>query len=55
MRVPDEAANGKAKVTVSFAAWKVREVKPSTAEVLVGENQPAGDKAADKTGDKQDR
>ena len=44
MRVPEEAANGKAKVTVSFAAWKVREVQPSTTEVAVGA-KPAGAKA----------
>jgi hypothetical protein len=36
VRVPDEAANGKAKVTVSFPAWTVRQVKPSTTEVAVG-------------------
>ena len=37
VRVPEDAANGKAKVSVSFAAWKVRDVKPSTTEVAVGE------------------
>jgi hypothetical protein len=44
VRVPEEAANGKAKVTVSFAAWKVRDVKPSTTEVAVGA-KPAKEKA----------
>ena len=43
MRVPEEAADGKAKVTVSFAAWKVRDVKPSTTEVAVGA-KPAAEK-----------
>jgi hypothetical protein len=41
VRVPDEAGNGKAKVTVSFAAWKVREARPSTREVWVGERPAA--------------
>jgi hypothetical protein len=40
VRVPEAAANGKAKVTVSFAAWKVRDVKPSTTEVAIGEKPP---------------
>jgi Tfp pilus assembly protein PilV len=53
VRVPDEAANGKVKVTVSLTTWKARDVKSSTAEVTVSE-KPA-DKAATKTGDKQDR
>jgi hypothetical protein len=44
VRVPEDAADGKAKVTVSFAAWKVRDVKPSTTEVTVGE-KPAVEKA----------
>jgi hypothetical protein len=35
-----------AKVTVSFAAWKVRDVKPSTTEVAVGER--TADEKADK-------
>jgi hypothetical protein len=37
VRVPDEAGNGKAKVTVSFAAWKIRSAVPTTKEVQVGE------------------
>jgi hypothetical protein len=49
VRVPEEAANGKAKVTVSFAAWKVRDVKSSTTEVAVGE------KPAEKKADKEER
>jgi hypothetical protein len=35
VRVPEEAADGKAKVFVSFAAWKVRDVKSSTTELAV--------------------
>jgi hypothetical protein len=42
--VPDEAANGKAKVTVSFAAWKLREARSSTREVWVGERPAAAAK-----------
>ena len=49
MRVPEEAANGKAKVTVSFAAWKDRDVKSSTTEVAVR------DKPAEKKADKEER
>jgi hypothetical protein len=49
VRVPDEAGNGKAKVTVSFAAWKVRNAKPSTREVSVGE-KPDGVKTQAKGG-----
>jgi hypothetical protein len=49
VRVPEEAGNGKAKVTVSFAAWKVRDAKPSTTEVTVGD-QPADGKASEKEG-----
>jgi hypothetical protein len=48
VRVSDEAGNGKAKATVSFAAWKVREVRPSTTEVWVGE-PPAVQKEEKKT------
>jgi len=33
VRVPDEAGNGKAKVTVSFADWKEGYVAPATFEV----------------------
>jgi hypothetical protein len=48
VRVPDEAGNGKAKVTVSFAAWKVREARSSTREVWVGERPAAETKAEEK-------
>lgn len=37
MRVPDEAGIGKAKVTISFAAWKVRNVVPTTLDIPVCE------------------
>jgi hypothetical protein len=33
--IPDEAADGKAKVTVNFSEWKVRQVVPATFEVVV--------------------
>jgi hypothetical protein len=48
VRVPDEAGNGKAKVTVSFAAWKLKETRPSTREVWVGERPGADKKTAEK-------
>jgi RNA polymerase sigma factor (sigma-70 family) len=35
VKVPDEAADGKAKVTVNFADWKDRCVAPATFEVMV--------------------
>jgi hypothetical protein len=37
VRVPAAAANGTAKVAVSFAAWTARHVHPSTTQVAVGE------------------
>jgi hypothetical protein len=37
VRVPAEAAKGKAKVTVSFATWKAGEVAPATFEVPIEE------------------
>jgi hypothetical protein len=37
VRVPDEAGNGKAKVTVSFAGWRKGEVAPATFEVPIVE------------------
>jgi hypothetical protein len=40
VRVPEEAGNGKAKVTVSFVGWNAREVRPSTWEVTVGDRPP---------------
>jgi hypothetical protein len=41
VRVPAEAAKGKAKVTVSFAAWKEGNVSPATFEVPIEEAVPA--------------
>jgi hypothetical protein len=41
VRVPAEAASGKAKVTVSFPAWKEGNVTPATFEVPVEEATPA--------------
>ncbi len=35
MRVPKEAGDGMAKVTLSFDAWKEGKVTPSTMEVPV--------------------
>jgi hypothetical protein len=35
VRVPAEAANGKAKVTLSFPDWKEGQVAPTTQEVRV--------------------
>ncbi|HJT75746.1 MAG TPA: hypothetical protein VJ739_00955 [Gemmataceae bacterium] len=37
MRVPEEAGKGKAKVTVSFDAWKEGHVAPATFEVPLAE------------------
>jgi hypothetical protein len=33
VRVPDAAGSGKAKVTISFDAWKAGKVSPSTVEL----------------------
>jgi hypothetical protein len=41
VRVPAEAASGKAKVTLSFAAWKEGNVVPATFEVPIEEVTPA--------------
>ena len=35
MRVPEEAGNGKAKVTYSFDSWKEGKVKPTTIEMPI--------------------
>jgi hypothetical protein len=35
--VPDEAGNGKAKVTLSFPDWREGEVAPATFEVPIVE------------------
>jgi hypothetical protein len=48
VRVPDEAGDGKATVTVSFPAWTVREVRPSTRAVWVGVQRAAEKKAEEK-------
>jgi hypothetical protein len=37
VRVPDEAGDGKAKVTFSFAAWQAGKVAPSTVELPIAE------------------
>jgi hypothetical protein len=41
VRVPAEAANGKAKVTLSFPDWKEGRVAPSLREIPVVD--PKGD------------
>jgi hypothetical protein len=41
VRVPEEAGQGKAKVTLSFSAWKERKVPPATAEVAVVDSEKA--------------
>lgn len=40
MRVPAEAADGMAKVTLSYPAWKEQHVAPATFEVRVAEAMP---------------
>jgi len=35
VRVPEEAGNGKAKVTYSFDSWKEGKVKPTTIEMPI--------------------
>jgi hypothetical protein len=37
VRVPEEAGKGKAKVTLSFAAWKEGKVAPGTFEVPIAD------------------
>jgi hypothetical protein len=44
VRVPDEAVVGKAKITVSFDAWKEGHVAPGTFELPVV--KPSADKKA---------
>jgi hypothetical protein len=41
VRVPDEAGVGKAKVTISFEAWKEGGVASSTIEVPLVEAKPS--------------
>jgi hypothetical protein len=36
VRVPKEAGNGKAKVTLSFPDWKEGKVEPATFEIGIG-------------------
>jgi hypothetical protein len=38
VRVPEEAGKGKAKVTLSFDAWKEGHVAPATFEVPIAES-----------------
>jgi hypothetical protein len=40
VRVPDEAAAGMAKVTISFNNWKNGRVVPLTMEMRVVEDEP---------------
>jgi hypothetical protein len=42
VRVPDEAGDGKARVTFSFAAWKAGRVATSTVEIPVVESSGEG-------------
>jgi hypothetical protein len=35
VRVPTEAGKGKAKITLSFPAWKMGEVVPATVELPI--------------------
>jgi hypothetical protein len=44
VRVPDEAGNGKAKLTISFAAWKEGNVFSSTVELPIVDSADAKDK-----------
>jgi hypothetical protein len=44
VRVPENAGKGKAKVTVSFPAWKVGKVAPATFEVPIIEKAPPAKK-----------
>jgi hypothetical protein len=41
VRVPEEAGNGKAKVTLSFTDWKEGRVAPVTIFVPVVDKPPA--------------
>lgn len=45
MTVPHDAGEGKAKVTLTYAAWKDREVQPTTFEVPIGGDLRDGDTA----------
>jgi hypothetical protein len=41
VRVPEEAGDGKAKVTYSFDAWKGGKVAPTTIEIPVAKPNSA--------------
>lgn len=45
VRVPEEAASGKAKITVSFPDWGKDHVAPATFEIPVLEPEPKGESA----------
>jgi len=45
VRVPDDAVQGKAKVTLSFPDWKEGKVAPATVEIPIME--PEAKKAED--------
>jgi hypothetical protein len=40
VRVPDEASNGNAKVTLSFPEWKEGKVAPASFEIPIIEPEP---------------
>jgi len=44
VRVPDEASNGKAKVSISFPDWKDVRVLPAVFEIPVLNTEPADKK-----------
>ena len=47
VRVPDEAGNGKARLTISFPSWNAARVAPATYQLrLVG-----GDANRDRSGE----
>jgi hypothetical protein len=48
VRVPDEAGLGKAKITVSFDAWKEGHVAPGTFELPVVKPDPVKKATAQK-------
>jgi hypothetical protein len=48
VRVPDEAVTGKAKMKMSFDAWKEGRVTPGTAEILIADAKPRAKAAAAK-------
>jgi hypothetical protein len=46
VRVPAEAVSGKAKVTLSFSAWKAGDVMAATFAVAIEEAKTAGKERA---------